>query len=124
PMMPRRFVRPTVTSTGSPSTAPGSPPAGARVVVWAAASSSSIADPRIEHGVEEVDGDVHEDVADGDERDQRLDGDVLPLADRLEDQGAEPRQREDDLDDQRAAHQRADVEAGHGEQGEARRAQG
>ena len=80
-------------------------------------------DPRVEDGVEDVDEEVHEHVHDRDDRDEALDRDELPGADRLDDLLAQTRQPEDALDDDRATDERADVEAGDGEQREARRAQ-
>src|ERR671918_1152625 len=84
---------------GAPS--PGATMGGA--VAVAEGSGSGMADPRVEHAVEDVDQHVDEHVADGDERHQALQRDVLPGLDRLEQQGAEARQREEHLHDHRTA---------------------
>src|SRR5229473_8153531 len=94
----RRRWRAGETSAGSPSI-----------------SSTAMADPRIEHGVEHVDDEVHRHEANGDEQDHALQDDEVAGVDRADQQAADAGQREDGLDDQRAADQPADVDAGHGD---------
>src|SRR5262245_25552961 len=84
---------------------------------------SGTADPRVEHGVQEVDEEVDEHEQDGDHEDVALQLDVLTGEDRLADLLAHPRDPEDDLDDDRAADEHADVEAGDREERQARWAQ-
>ena len=67
-------------------------------------------DARVQHGVEDVDEEVHEHVRDRDDRDQALDGDVLAGPDRIEDLLTQSGQSVDALDDDGATDQRADVE--------------
>src|SRR6059058_993039 len=57
--------------------------------------SGSMADPRVEDAVEQVDDEVHDDVAAADQRHARLQRDVLPLGDRLEDHEPDTGQGED-----------------------------
>src|SRR5262245_22651459 len=110
PPMPRRPRRTARSASGSgPSTA-ATRSTGSSVVVGmsggstgAAGSSSGMADPRVEHGVQDVDQEVDEHVADGDDRHQALQGDVLAGLDRLVQQRADAGQREDHPDDPGAA---------------------
>src|SRR3954451_7124791 len=110
PPMPIRFVG-ALSTTGSPDIPPSRirPDAGASLGL---SESSCTAHPRIEEGVEDVDGEVHEHVADRDHGDEALDFLVLTLRDRTEELGTHPGDLEDHLDDDRAANERANVEAG------------
>ena len=84
------------------------------------ASGPGAADPWIKDHVEQVDDEVDDDDHDGDQRGQRLHYRVVAAEHRLHDERAEAVQREELLDDQRPAYQRADVDAEDGDEGEAR----
>ena len=74
--------RPACRATASPtSPRSGSPAIGAPV----GCSGAGTADPRVEHHVERVDGEVDQHVADGDDRDVALQLDDLAGVDRLVD---------------------------------------
>src|SRR5688572_17149679 len=77
---------------------------------------SGMADPRVQDRVEDVDEDVHEHVRDRDHADEGLQGFVLAGQDRPVKQDADAAEREDDLDDHRAADQRAQVDRRHRQQ--------
>src|SRR5688572_32856715 len=81
-------------------------------------SSTAMADPRIEHGVEHVDDEVHDHEARGHEQHHALQDDEVAGVDGADQEPADARQGKDGLDDQRAADQAADVDAGHRHQGE------
>src|SRR5690606_1188738 len=119
---PVGVAAPVAASTGS-RVAAGAPP-GARVAAGSRSrppSGAGMADPRVEDGVEHVHQEVDEHVAHRDDRHQALQGDVLAGDDRLVEQQADAGQREDHLDDDRTADERADVEAGDRQQRQARR---
>src|SRR5581483_1178218 len=84
---------------------------------------SGMADPRVEDGVEDVDEEVHDHVADREDRDVTLQCNVLATEDGVGDQESHAVDHEDVLDHDRAADERADVEASHSEQRQARRPQ-
>src|SRR5918994_3037750 len=96
-------------------------PAGATGV---GSTGSGMADPWVDDGVEDVHREVHDDIDDGDDRHEALQCHVLALEDGLPEEVAHPRDAEEHLDDDSAGDQRADVEAGDGEQGERRWPQG
>src|SRR5690606_30454355 len=113
---PTGTAAPVAAATGSRVAAGASPGAGAAGRSRSRPpSGAGMADPRVEDGVEHVHQEVDEHVAHGDDRHQALQGDVLAGDDRLVEQQPDARQREDDLDDDRAADERADVEAGDGQ---------
>src|SRR3954452_4750449 len=130
PTMPRSFVLAFSTTTGlAPGPAVGSSTIGATpagttpAVVVASGDGSGMADPWVEDGVHDVDDEVHGDVAQRQDRDVALQRDVLAAEDGIRDEEAHPVDHEDVLDHHRAADERTDVQAGHGEQREARRPQ-
>src|SRR6516225_2383902 len=75
-------------------------------------SSVAMANPGVEHCVERVDDEVHDDEACGDQQHHALQDDEVARADRADQQPADTRQRENRLDDDSAADQAADVDAG------------
>ncbi len=85
---------------------------------------AGMANPRIEHGVEHVDGEVDEHVADGDDDHGSLYGDVVTADDAVDRVLAEAVQGEDDLDDERAADEPTEVQADDGDEREGRRPEG
>src|SRR5260370_30330221 len=93
---------------------------GETSVVSPSISSTAMADPRIEHGVEHVDDEVHYHEARRDEQHNALQDDEVAGVDRADQQAADAGQREDGLDDQRAAAQPADTETRHRHQSEQR----
>src|SRR4051812_35599058 len=113
--MPCPTASPTSPRIGSPAI--GSPPG------MSGASGSGTTDPRVEHDVERVDGEVDEHVADGDDRDVALQLHDLTRVDGLVDERADAGDLEDDLDRDRAADERAEVQPRDGQQREARRPQ-
>src|SRR3954470_15204381 len=58
-------------------------------------SSVAMADPRIEHGVEHVDDEIHEHEAGGDEQHHALQDDEIAGIERADQKPADPRQRKD-----------------------------
>src|SRR5581483_6677965 len=104
--------RDTQKSTGSfrrAATSSADPPAETAA---ASVSSSDMADAGIEDPVEEVDEEVGEHVAHGNEQHRALDHHVVPLEDGLHGEGADARQREQVLDHEGTAHEPAQVEPG------------
>src|SRR5580698_6354801 len=83
-----------------------------------ASSSVAMADPRIEHGVEQVDDEVHDDEAGGDQQHGALQNNQIARVDRADQEPPDARQSEDRLDDDGAADQPADIDAGDGHQRE------
>src|SRR5215475_5650779 len=68
-------------------------------------SSTAMANPRIEHGVEHVDDEVHDHEAGRDEQHDALQDDEIAGIDRSHQQAADAGQGKDGLDDQSAADQ-------------------
>ena len=66
----------------------------------------------VEHTVEELDEEVHRDEEDDHDEEGGLHGEVLAGEHATDDEAAEPRDGEDPLDDDRAADEGADVQAG------------
>src|SRR5215813_2166312 len=99
--------------------------AAARTAAWTLMSGDCAAmpNPRIEDAVEHVHDEVDQDEGDRDEGDDALNHDQVAGVDRLDQQAPDARQPEDDLHDEGPAHQAADVDAEHREQGERRRLQ-
>src|SRR6266403_4050220 len=81
-------------------------------------SSVAMTDPGVEDGVEHVDNKIHQHVATSDEQHHALQDDQVAGKDGAEQQPADPRQRKDRFDDHGASDQAADVDAGHGDQGQ------
>src|SRR5207302_7110873 len=107
------------------STAGGSgaaPPTGAD----GSSSRSDMAspDPGVEHGVEDVDDEVHDDKGGGDEQRDALHGDEITLVDAVDQQLPDAGHVEERLDHHGATDEETDLQPGHGHQGERRRAQG
>src|ERR1700674_4989852 len=88
------------------------------------AGCSGTTDPWVQHGVEEVDDEVHQDEEHRDDHDVALQRDVLAGVDGLVDLLAHAGDPEDDLDDDGATDQGADVEARDGHERETRRSKG
>src|SRR5262249_27251881 len=86
-------------------------------------SSSGMADGRVEDRVEKVRSEVGEDVPDSDDEYQALHDEVLAAADGIDESQAHARKAEQILDDDSAANERTDVDAGDREQRERRRAE-
>ena len=89
-----------------------------------ATSSTDMAHPWVESGVEQIDEEVDQHEADGDDDHDALDDEEVLLEDGGPDLRAEARQREDRLDDEGAADERRRLQAEDGQQRERRRAQG
>src|SRR5260370_37955867 len=75
-------------------------------------SSVAMTDPGIEAGVEYVDDKIHQHEAGGDQQHHALQDDQVAGVDCADQQPADPRKRKNGFDDQRAADQAADVDAG------------
>src|SRR5262245_38410123 len=75
-------------------------------------SSVAMADPGVENGVEQVDDEVHDDEARGNQQHHALQDDEVAREDRADQQPADAGKRKDGLDDQRAANQPADIDPG------------
>src|SRR5688572_10843066 len=83
-----------------------------------------MADPGVEDGVEEVDGEVDQHEGGADEDYTSLHHEVVVLEDAPDDGVAEALHAEDALDDERPADELTDADAGDGEEREARGSQG
>src|SRR5215510_11898849 len=81
-------------------------------------SRTAMANPRIEYGVEHVDGKIHQDETDSHEQDNTLQDYEVARIDGPNEQSPDSRQREDRLDDHRPANQPPDVDPGECHQGE------
>src|SRR5262245_49193932 len=79
PRKPSFLLCETSTSSGVAATASMPPSTGAST------SGSGMADPWVDHRVQQVHGEVHEDEEDGQDGHEALQGHVLPLRDRGED---------------------------------------
>src|SRR5206468_3987153 len=86
-----------------------------------ATSSTDISHPWVESGVEQIDEEVDQHEADGDDDHHALDDEEVLLEDRRPEQGPQPGQREDRLDDEGAADERRRLEDDHRPQRERRR---
>src|SRR6476660_7251288 len=75
-------------------------------------SSVAMADPRIEHGGEHVDDEVHDDEAGGDQQHDALQDDQVAREDRADQQPADAGKGKNRLDDDGAANQPTDIDAG------------
>src|SRR5438067_9467328 len=95
--------------------------AGTSAARTTASSDATTPDPRVEIGVEEIDEEVDDDVDEGDQEDGALHHCVVVLLRRGDNHGTEPGQREDLLDDDRAADQPAHADAGQRDERERRR---
>src|SRR6185312_11005160 len=84
----------------------------------AAVSSAAMADTRVEHGVEQVDEEIDEDEADGDEQHAALEDDEVAQVDRFHEQSTDAGQCENRFRDHRPADEPPDIEAYHGNEGE------
>src|SRR5688572_32670536 len=84
---------------------------------------SATSEPRVERRVEQIDAEIeqHEDPAE--QQDHALDDGIVALEDRVEQQPADTGQREDVLDHDNAADDVAELDAGHGDDGDERVAQ-
>src|SRR5215831_70459 len=75
-----------------------------------ASSSVAMAYPGIEDGIEHVDDEIHHHKTRGHQQHHALQDDEVAGIDRADQKPADPRQREDRLDDQRAADQAPDID--------------
>src|SRR5437870_3608130 len=111
----RRVFVPASARTTAAAPAPGVPNA-------ASGDSSGMPESRIEHGIEQVDGEVREDVPGGDHEHHALHDEVVTRRDRDDEHAPDTGKSEQELDDHGAADERAHRDAGDGEQRERRRA--
>src|SRR5262245_45073169 len=81
-------------------------------------SRTAMANPRIEYGVEHVDGKIHQDEPDSHEQDNTLQDYEIARIDSPNEQSPDSWQGEDLLDDHRPANQAADANPGECDQGE------
>src|ERR1700722_19269371 len=86
-------------------------------------SSVAMTNPGIEDGIEHVDDEIHQHVAGSHAQHDTLQDDEVAGIDRTQQQSADARQRKDRLDDDGAAHQAADIDAGDGDERQRRRFQ-
>src|SRR5688500_3368709 len=118
---------PSVAASRTSSASAPSPPSrtnscvSSRSATVVSGRCSGMADPRVQDRVEDVDEDVHEHVRDRDHADEGLQRFVLPGKNGSEQQRADSAELEDHLDDDGATDERAQVDGGHGQQGERRR---
>src|SRR5262249_47696411 len=89
-----------------------------------ATSSTDISHPWVESGVEQIDEEVDQHEADGDDDHHALDDEEVLLEDGRAEERPQPGQREDRLDDEGAADERRRVDADDRQQRERRRPQG
>src|SRR3954451_3051945 len=116
------------TSTIQPIAAQNSRPsrrprlAGCAWILSSSVSSSvAMTDPGVENGVEQIDDEVHDDEAGGDQQHHALQDDEVARRNRADQEPADPRQREYCLDNDGAADQAADIDAGDRHQCQRRR---
>src|SRR4051794_27876228 len=83
-------------------------------------SSVAMTNPGIEDGVEQIDDEVHDHEAGGDDQYHPLQDDEIAGIDRANQQPTDPRQREDRLHDNSTADQSPDIDAGYRDQSERR----
>src|SRR5882672_1290641 len=95
----------------------------ARISSSSASSSVAMADPGVEDGVEQIDDEVHDHEARGDQKHHALQNDEIARRNRADQEPADSRQREDCLDNDSAADQPADIDSGDCHQCERRRLQ-
>src|SRR3954454_4365900 len=86
-------------------------------------SSTDIAHPWVQCGIQDVDDEVDEDESHGNDHRDALDHEEVLLEDGGDEGGTETWQREDGLDDERPSDQRGAVQSEDGEQRERRRSQ-
>src|SRR3954451_7586790 len=89
---------------------------GLTIAVSMPMSSTAMANPRIEHGVTQIDNEIHQHEAAGDEQHHALQDDQVAGVERADQQPADPRQRKNRLHDQGPADQPADIDSGDGDQ--------
>src|SRR5882757_11107002 len=118
------------TSTTQPIAAQNSGPsrrprfAGCAWIPSSSVSSSvAMADPGVENGVEQIDDEVHDDEACGDQQHYALQDDEIARADRADQKPADSREGEHCFNDNSAADQAADIDAGDRHQRQRRRLQ-
>src|SRR6266481_6746640 len=80
--------------------------------------ASRVPDPRIEHGVQEIHEEIHEDDDRDYEQVDALDHRVIALEDGVEEKAAHARQLEDGLDDDRPAEDLRELYAEDGDHGD------
>src|SRR5205823_6509091 len=83
-------------------------------------SSVAMTDPGIEHRVEHVDNEVHQDKAAGDKQHHTLQNDEVPGVDCANEKPADAGQRENRLHNHGSANKPADVDSGDGDKSERR----
>src|SRR5262245_22911473 len=106
-----KTIQPIAAQNSQPSRLPLR--AGAETASLARSSSSvAMTDPGIEDGVEQIDNEVQDDEAGGDQQHHPLQDDEIVGEDRADEEPADAWKRKDRLDDQRAADQPADIDAG------------
>src|SRR5215472_4116169 len=117
-LRPRRFQM-------APARGASAGRAAATTAAWTLMSGDCAAmpNPGIEDAVEHVHDEVDQDEGDRHKGDNALDHDQVAGVDRLDQQAPDTRQPEDDLHYQGPAHQAADVDAEHRQEGEGRRLQ-
>src|SRR5437899_13099357 len=104
-------IQPIAAQNSSPSLRPRF--AGCAAIPSSSVSSSvAMADPGIENGVEQIDDEVPDDEAGGDQKHHALQDDEVARADCTDQKPADSRQRKDCLDDESTANQSADIDAG------------
>src|SRR6266404_9403610 len=94
---------------------PSRRPRGAVTAVTSSSSESSsvaMTNPGVEDGVEQVDDEVDHHEAHGDQQHHALQDDEVAGTDRADQEPADPRQRKDGFDDDRAADQSPDIDSG------------
>src|SRR6185295_17196236 len=101
--------------SGSCGASAGAPKARASAIKRIAAPSLVETDPRIDEPIEDVDEEIAEDEAHGDQQHDTLHERVVAGEDRVHHQAADAGQREDVLGDDGAADQRAELEPEHGD---------
>src|SRR5712675_1632178 len=118
------------TSTTQPIAAQNSGPsrrprfAGCAWIPSSSVSSSvAMTNPGVENGVEQIDDEVHDDEAGSDQKHHALQDDEVARTDRTDQKPADSGQREHRLDNDGAADQPADIDAGDRHQRQRRRLQ-
>src|SRR6476660_10156666 len=108
------------TGSGGPSPC-SSPRSAAGMTSWSV--GTELTNSRVEQRIERVDDEVHDHVRERDDQDDALHHEVVLAEDGIDDGLADARDREDVLDDERAAEQGPGGQAKHRDEREARGAQ-
>src|SRR5690242_15302943 len=90
-----RTIQPAATQNSKPSRRPRGTRSAAASSSLRSSSSVAMTNPRVEHGVEQIDDEIDEDVSGSNEQDDALQDDQIARVDRADQQPAQSRQGKD-----------------------------